>query len=174
MKIWIVYDSKFGNNIKVAEYIKEKLGATHEVKVSYAKKGSPAVVVQDSPDVLLFGGPLRAGNLSYTIRKWAEGFGKEAKKKGLILKKLGSWETKSEYIEEDLQKAQGAEKKFLEKSLQTPEILKRLMSGIPTAQAPGQPLSLFVRTPDNGTLSDSHLLEGYQQKIDGFLESIGF
>ncbi len=174
MKIWIVYDSKFGNNVKVAEYLKEKLGITHEVNVSYAKKISPATVVKDNPDVLLFGGPLRAGNLSYTIRKWAERFGKEAKKKGFELKNLGSWETKGKIDEEKLQKVQGMEKRIIEKSLRTPEILKRLMRGIPTAQAPQPPLSLFVITPENGALRDSYLSEGYREKIDDFIKKIGF
>ncbi len=172
MKIWIVYDSKFGSNIKVADYMKHLLGSNHEVKVSYAKKVSPSMVVKDNPEILLFGGPLRAGNLSYTIRKWSEKFGKEAKKKSLILKKLGSWETKGKISEEDLQKAEGMEKKILEKSLHTPEILKHLMAGIPCVESPVEPLSLFVITPDTGKMSDTRLEEGYHQKIEKFIESI--
>ncbi len=42
----------------------------------------------------------------------------------IILKKLGSWETKGKISEEDLQKAEEMEKILLEKSLHMPEILK--------------------------------------------------
>jgi menaquinone-dependent protoporphyrinogen IX oxidase len=71
MKIWIVYDSKFGNNKKIAEALAEQLKNGNDVQVRYAKEITPKQVMENGIDVFLFGGPLRAGNISFTMKRWA-------------------------------------------------------------------------------------------------------
>ena len=39
--------------------------------MAYAKKVSPKEVFASAPDTLLFGGPLRLGMISFTIKGWA-------------------------------------------------------------------------------------------------------
>nr|MDO8113697.1 hypothetical protein [Candidatus Sigynarchaeota archaeon] len=93
MKIWIVYDSKFGNNKQIAEALGEIFKEGNAVHVQYAKKISPKEVAKDEPDMLLFGGPLRAGNISFTIKRWGSNFGRTLKSRGFKLKKVAVWGT---------------------------------------------------------------------------------
>jgi menaquinone-dependent protoporphyrinogen IX oxidase len=93
MKIWIIYDSKFGNNKLVAETLETTLKVDNDVSVAYAKKVSPKLVLKDAPDALLFGGPLRAGMISFTIKGWATKFAKLLKKKNVRLQKVAAWGT---------------------------------------------------------------------------------
>ena len=172
MKVRIIYDSKFGSNIKVAEYMKELLSESHNVAVSYAKDISPQQVLKESPDALLFGGPLRMGNLSRTIRKWAQKFAKSAEKQGYTLQRLGAWETKSFVSEEDKNNAEGMEKKLLDKMENTPDVLKGLMKAIPLEGDVAEPLSLYIIMPPNDEMSEGKLEEGYQEKVQGFLSKI--
>jgi menaquinone-dependent protoporphyrinogen IX oxidase len=169
MKIAIIYDSKFGSNIKVSEHMRKLLEEGNEIAVNYAKDITPKKVAESNIDVLLFGGPLRAGNLSYTIRKWAEKFGKVAKQKGITLKYVGAWETKG-FIEAGIkEKAEGIEKRIMEKMELTPEKLKELMANIPVQNQPKPPMSLFIITPDGKDMKDAYLEENYQSKIEDFI-----
>jgi menaquinone-dependent protoporphyrinogen IX oxidase len=71
MNIWIIYDSKFGNNKRVAEALAEEFKAGNVMQISHAKHISPKKVMEAGIDVFLFGGPLRAGNISFTMKRWA-------------------------------------------------------------------------------------------------------
>ena len=111
MKIWIVYDSKFGNNKKVVQKMQELLGKNHEVHVNYAKEISPKNVLAASPEIFLFGGPRRIGKISKTLRKWVERFSKLLK-----MNKPNTWEERVKYAlnHQDSLKATREEKAKIE------------------------------------------------------------
>ncbi|OLS12174.1 MAG: hypothetical protein RBG13Loki_4240 [Promethearchaeota archaeon CR_4] len=94
MKILIVYDTKYGNNKQIAEFIAEKLrNATDEVRVHYAKDISHKQAFEFHPDIFLFGGPIRAGMVSFTIKRWASHFAGLLTKNGITLAKAAVWAT---------------------------------------------------------------------------------
>ncbi|MHA1733590.1 MAG: hypothetical protein ACTSU5_16705 [Promethearchaeota archaeon] len=89
MKIWIVYDSKFGNGARVAEMLEEALSREHEVKRGHVKDLSPKSVAGEGPGALVFGGPIHATFPSFTARSWVKKFDKvvrrlEASPKGAV------------------------------------------------------------------------------------------
>ncbi len=94
MKILIVYDSKFGNNQQIANFIAEKFrNSSHEVKVHSAKEVSSKDAVTFQPEIFLFGGPNRAGMVSFTIKHWVSGFASRLQKQGITVNKAAGWST---------------------------------------------------------------------------------
>jgi menaquinone-dependent protoporphyrinogen IX oxidase len=93
MKIWIVYDSKYGNNKQIAEALGGLFNEGNVVHVHHAKDITPKEAIEDQPDILLFGGPLRAGMISFTIKGWASKFAHLLKSKKLKLQKVAVWGT---------------------------------------------------------------------------------
>ncbi len=94
MKFLIVYDSKFGNNQQIANFIAEKLRtAAHDVKVHSAKEISAKDAVTFQPEIFLFGGPNRAGMVSFTIKHWVAGFASRLQKHGITINKAAGWST---------------------------------------------------------------------------------
>jgi menaquinone-dependent protoporphyrinogen IX oxidase len=94
MKILIVYDSKYGNNKQIAELIAEKMrNANNEVRVHYAKDITPKQALEFSPEIFLFGGPIRAGMVSFTIKRWTSRFSGLLAKKRITLAKAAVWAT---------------------------------------------------------------------------------
>jgi flavodoxin len=91
MKIWIVYDSKFGNNKRIAEHLGDQFKEENDVRVFYAKKISPHKVLEEGIDMFLFGGPLRAGNISFTMKTWANKLAKLLKKQNKQVKIAAVW-----------------------------------------------------------------------------------
>ncbi len=81
-KLWIVYDSKFGNCKRVAEALGKLVEQDFEVHVEHAKRVKPEQVVADQPVAVFIGGPIRAGMPSFTIKGWAGNLGKALKKAG--------------------------------------------------------------------------------------------
>ena len=62
MKLWIIYDSRFGNNKIVAQDLADQLKNNNIVEGHYAKQISPKKVAASIPDALLFGGPRQRQN----------------------------------------------------------------------------------------------------------------
>jgi menaquinone-dependent protoporphyrinogen IX oxidase len=94
MKIWIIFDSKFGNNKQIAENLAQLLkegNQAADVHVHYAKTISPKEVIESGIDVFLFGGPLRAGNISFTMKRWALKLADLLQKQHISLKKVAVW-----------------------------------------------------------------------------------
>ncbi|MBD3350069.1 MAG: hypothetical protein GF364_01105 [Candidatus Lokiarchaeota archaeon] len=91
MKIFIVYDSKFGNNKRIAERLSDYFKDDNEVRIEYAKEISPKELGAEDIDLLIFGGPLRMGNPSFTIRRWAKKVAKILKKQNKTLPKTAVW-----------------------------------------------------------------------------------
>ena len=89
MKIWIVYDSKFGNNKQIADSLAGLLDEGNEVHVHHAKTVKPKEAID--ADMLLFGGPLRAGLISFTIKGWVTRYSKILKAKNAKLAKVAAW-----------------------------------------------------------------------------------
>ncbi len=93
MNVWIVYDSKYNNNKQIAEVLANLFKEGNEVHVHHAKDVSPKEAIESEPDILLFGGPLRAGMISFTAKGWLSKFAHMLSSKGRKLKKLGVWGT---------------------------------------------------------------------------------
>ncbi|MBN2150603.1 MAG: hypothetical protein JW839_04055 [Candidatus Lokiarchaeota archaeon] len=93
MNVWIVYDSKYGNNKQVAEALAGLFKEGNEVHVHHAKDISPKEAAESKPDIVLIGGPPRAGMISFTIKGWAQRFARALKSKGLQAGKAGVWGT---------------------------------------------------------------------------------
>ena len=79
-KIWIVYDSKYGNCKRVAETLAKLVEQNFEVHVGYAKRVKPEQVVTDQPEAVFIGGPIRAAMPSFTIKWWVGHLGKALEK----------------------------------------------------------------------------------------------
>ncbi len=93
MKILIVYDSKYGNNKLVAETLGEQLKEGNTVHLHRAKDAAPKKIVESVPDLILFGGPLRCGMISLTIKGWVAKLSKMLANESIKAKKIGAWGT---------------------------------------------------------------------------------
>lgn len=91
MKIWIIYDSKFGNNKQIAEALAALFKERNEVHVHHAKtvKAKDAI----DADIFLFGGPIRAGMVSFTIKGWVNKFSRMQKTKHTKVMIVAAWST---------------------------------------------------------------------------------
>lgn len=75
-KLWMIYDTKYGNNAILAHAIKKQLEKDFEVRIGNAQETKPRIVVADRPYALIIGGPIRFGRPSLTINRWIKNFGK--------------------------------------------------------------------------------------------------
>lgn len=162
MKIWIIYDSKFGNNKRIAQAIKDQL-SQHEVEMMYAKKISPRQVIAKNPDALLLGGPRHAGKISWTISHWIQSFGKKIQAKQIRLKKIAAWETHGIFKPEDMQSESKMERRILEANMKIPEKWKELLMAVPSVKYIQEPLSLEVKE------LSGPLEEGFLEKVISFV-----
>jgi flavodoxin len=76
MKVFIIYDSKYGNTKIVAENILENLIQAEgiEADIGYAKEVDPQKLI--CYDALIIGAPNHMGRPSQTIQKFIDGLGK--------------------------------------------------------------------------------------------------
>lgn len=172
MKIWIVFDSKFGNNRKVAEHLRRLLAEHHDVRCNYVKEVSPKEVLAFSPDVFLFGGPRHIGKISWTLRHWIGGFIKRVKAQKVQFQRVAAWETRGEMKAEDMQNATGIEKKIYDANLKIVDTWAALVREIPAMQ-PSIPLvSLDIVGMDEGKIDSGHLAPGWEEKIAEFVRQL--
>ncbi len=141
-----MYDSKYGNNIKVAQAMGALL-KSHEVHISYAKKVTPKTVITSKPDILLFGGPRRIGKIARTIRSWVEKFARLAVSERYQMKKVGAWETRSVLVEKDAQSESGMVRRIYNANLKTGDQWKALIQNLPATTPAPDLLSLCVVDP---------------------------
>ncbi len=93
MKIWIIYDSTFGNNKKIANAMGEFLKEGNDVFISSAKAVHPETTAQPLPEALIFGGPPRSGRISHVLEKWVNHFSELLQERGTKLVKVATWWT---------------------------------------------------------------------------------
>jgi len=93
MNVWIVYDSKYGNNKLIAEALAAHFKEGNSVHVHYAKEISQKAVIDGGVDILMFGGPLRIGMLSFTMKRWANRMVSLLNQKALQVRKAAIWGT---------------------------------------------------------------------------------
>jgi menaquinone-dependent protoporphyrinogen IX oxidase len=92
MNIWIIYDSKYGNNKQIAEALGTQFSDDgNDVKVHLAKTVKPKDVID--ADMLIFGGPIRWGTTSFTMKGWMANFAKILNSNKKTLKKIAGWGT---------------------------------------------------------------------------------
>jgi flavodoxin len=157
MKIWIIYDSRFGNNKQVAEAIGERLQQDNDVQVHHAKDVSAKQAIQDMPDILIFGGPIHAGMISFTAKTWVASFSRSLRRKGMMLKKVAAWGTHA---------ANPPELKGRFSWSSEEEKWKKLMDGVP-AEKEMSGIQGLVVTGMPGPLED-----GWQDKVAAFADAI--
>ncbi len=166
MKIWIIYDTMYGNNRKIANIMQEQLSTNHEVHVNYAKKVSPKKVIATAPDAVIFGGPRHFGKPSFTIRRWIGQFADNLTSNKNQLKKVAVWETQTEMKDIDLKSESNMECKIYDTHLNLwMEILQR----IPTANPPQELLSIFIEGTEEGKMTNAKLELKTNEKVVNFL-----
>ena len=94
MKVWIIYDSKFGHCKKLAETLEDLLEGDCDLSVGFAKKISPNDVLEESPEAVLVGGPIHFGKPSRVISSWVKGCYKLTRSLGLRVGKTGAFTTR--------------------------------------------------------------------------------
>lgn len=168
MKIWIIYDTKFGSNKRVATLVQELLASENEINISYAKDVSPKAVMKTHPQALIFGGPRRMGNISFTLRRWVERFSRILTSKGVKLEKIAAWETRGELKPESANSESKIERNIYEKNLKTIDLWHQLISKIPVIQTPQDLLSLNII--DETSLGNGKLEPNFEEKVRDFVQ----
>ncbi len=69
-KIWIIYNSKYGNCRKLSEELAYKLKKDFDVKISNISDISPESIVNEKPDAILVGARIIIGKPDKKIRKF--------------------------------------------------------------------------------------------------------
>lgn len=77
LKLWILYDTKFGNGKNLAELLKKEFPEVWEIKLGDLKEISPNTIVVDEPDVLILGGAIRMFQGAPASKKWLKQLNKE-------------------------------------------------------------------------------------------------
>jgi len=93
MNVWIVYDSKYGNNKLIAEALAGYFKDGNIVHVHHAKEISQQAVIDGGVDLLLLGGPLRWATPSATMKNWAKKMGSMLNQKAVKVRKVAIWGT---------------------------------------------------------------------------------
>ncbi|TFF99896.1 MAG: hypothetical protein EU541_03760 [Promethearchaeota archaeon] len=79
MKIWILYDTQFGNGKKLAEFLGKELSDVDEIMSGDVKDINPKSVADDKPEVLILGGAIRMFQGAKKSKKWLKKLNKELK-----------------------------------------------------------------------------------------------
>lgn len=93
MNIWILYDSRYGNNKLIAETLAGHLKDGNNIQVYYVKKLSQKALINGGVDMLLIGGPTHFGAPSFTLKRWANRMTNMLNQNGIQLKKAAIWAT---------------------------------------------------------------------------------
>ncbi len=139
MKINIIYDTKYGNNKKIAEYVKNSL-ENNNVKTFFVKDTDPDYI--RSADLYIFSTPTQMGKATKKVRRFVKNLKIDGKnvKYGLI----------TTYAKEKTDSLSKLEKMLKRKGCKKAvENLKLKIEG-----------------------KKGNLEEGYEQKIDKFLEKL--
>lgn len=86
MKVWIIHDSTYGNGKKIAETIGKAFEKKLDVKISHVKDVTPKQVIDDSPDVLVIGTPVKAFMTSVKSKGFIRGLKSQLKKANKSIK----------------------------------------------------------------------------------------
>jgi menaquinone-dependent protoporphyrinogen IX oxidase len=70
MKAWILYETRFGNGKKLAEYLKKEFPSNIEVRIGDVKEISPDKVAKNKPNILIVGGAIRMFRGGPKSKKW--------------------------------------------------------------------------------------------------------
>ncbi|NHJ40707.1 MAG: hypothetical protein FK731_11805, partial [Asgard group archaeon] len=80
MKVWIIHDSTYGNGKRIAETIGKVFEKKLDVKIYHVKDINPKQVVDDSPDALVIGTPVKAFMTSLKCKLFIRGLKNQLKK----------------------------------------------------------------------------------------------
>lgn len=78
-KVWILYDTQFGNGKILAESIKSEFSSDFDVKMGDVKDVSPKSVSNEAPDILILGGAIRIFRGAPKSKKWLKELNRELK-----------------------------------------------------------------------------------------------
>jgi len=113
LKLWILYDTKFGNGKTLAELLKNEFSGEWEINLGDVKEISPNAVVNDAPDVLILGGAIRMFKWLKQLNKELNNVNKEIQYGAMFL---------THGLSTD--KIQGYRKRFLKKLEKSKKIMK--------------------------------------------------
>ncbi|MHA1583820.1 MAG: hypothetical protein ACTSVU_03815 [Promethearchaeota archaeon] len=77
MKLWILYDTKFGNGKSLAELLKKEFSEEWEIKLGDVKEIPPNIVASDAPEALILGGAIRMFMGAPASKKWLKQLNKQ-------------------------------------------------------------------------------------------------
>jgi flavodoxin len=169
MKIWIVYDTKYGSNRKIAEMMKSRLEKNNEVCCSQTKYISPKKIIAEMPDAFLFGGPRRMGKISFTLRRWVEKYSKLLASNHIQMKKVGAWETHGAFKEEDLHAESKMERNIAEANFNIGKLWGELLHKVPSVIPSPELLSILIEGMEDGNMGNGRLESGAEGKINDFI-----
>lgn len=132
LKIWIIYDTIFGNCKLIAEKLGDLLEEFADVYVGKASKLHPSLILEEKPDIIVFGAPIHLRSLNSKIKRWIRKFNKLSKKVEFNSVKVFGFSTTSSDIN-----IQGKWQGFLTKYYSNDQIF---------------PIMLKVKIPDHGKL----------------------
>lgn len=138
MKLWIVYDTQFGNGKKLAEVLKEEAPKDWEIKIGDLKEIPPENVVSSHPDGIIVGGAIRAFQGAPKSKKWIKQLDVALQQKNLTIKAGTTFLTHGL----PTNKIQGYLNRFLKKIDKATAIERTYHSGL-TARVKGQEGPIF-------------------------------
>lgn len=79
-KAYIIYDTKFGNNKIIADLIMKELSPEFECSIGKVNEIKVSELVKAKPDLVIIGGPVRAGRPSFALTGYIKSLGNKYKK----------------------------------------------------------------------------------------------
>lgn len=133
MKLWIVYDTQFGNGKKLANVLKDEAPTDWEVMTGDVKEISPEKIVTSQPDGIIVGGAIRMFQGAPKSKKWIKGLEAELEKSNTSIKAGTTFLTHGL----PTNRVQGYSKRFLKKINKAMSIDNTYPVGL-TARVKGQ------------------------------------
>lgn len=70
MKIWVLHDSIYGNDEYLSRILAKELSREHEVKIGYICNIAPKSMVEEHPDMIIFGSAIRFWEHTRNLKEW--------------------------------------------------------------------------------------------------------
>jgi hypothetical protein len=74
MKIWIIYFDELGQIKYLAEKLAEFLEGKNDVNVANGRKLKPSIIIEESPEILIYGILFKKNSIDSKIKRWVNTF----------------------------------------------------------------------------------------------------
>jgi hypothetical protein len=88
MKIWIIYFEDFGGIKFLAEKLAEFLEGKNDVNVANGRKLKPSIIIEESPEIIIYGISFKKNLINSKIKKWINNFYKLSLKSYLKIQQI--------------------------------------------------------------------------------------